>query len=93
MDTKKSISVEVDRKKEFSPLKKKSGADSASTVRNDLLNFYANWFRKAGFLVSSDSEKNPKYNLEISPSFALDEKAFIKKRSEIPEPHDNLYLE
>jgi len=92
-DSKKSISVEVDRKREFSPLKNKSGSDSAETVRNDLLNLYADWFTAAGFKIPSTPDGIPEYNLEVSPLFATSKEVFLENKDLIKEPKDNLYLE
>lgn len=93
LDTRKSISVEIERRQEFSPLKNKEGVDSAETVHRDLLNYYANWFRKAGFDVPVKDGDTPAWAMEVSPLFARTLKEFLDKKADLPEPSDNLYIE
>jgi len=93
LDTQTSISVEIDRSKEFSPLKNRSGVDSPETVHRDQLNLFAGWFEKAGFSVPGNTEGLPEYELEVSPLFADSQEVFLQRKNELPEPSDGLYLE
>jgi UDP-N-acetylglucosamine/UDP-N-acetylgalactosamine diphosphorylase len=93
LDTKRSVSVEIERKREFSPLKNKNGLDSIDTVKKDLLANYARWFKKAGFNIPADETGCPPYDIEISPTFALDLAEFLERKNDITHPEPGLYLE
>lgn len=93
LDTNKSISVEIERKKEFSPLKNKSGMDSPETVFKDQISLFADWFRKAGFEIPVNEEGVPEMTIEVSPLFAPDVERFLERKKDIPAPFDGLYLE
>ena len=93
LDAEKTVSIEVDRSREFSALKNKEGFNSPETVKKDLLRNYANWLRAAGFEVPVDENQIPLKNLEISPFFALDESEVMQKRDAVPELGAEIYIE
>jgi len=64
-----SVTLEVDRALEFSPVKNKDGQDSAATCRADLNTLFAKMLRAAGLSV-------PAGGLEVDPMFAEDEAEF-----------------
>jgi UDP-N-acetylglucosamine/UDP-N-acetylgalactosamine diphosphorylase len=66
-----SITVEVAREEQFSPIKNASGADSPATCRRDVNRLYARWLAAAGIAVAHGSDGEP-VDLEIDPRFALD---------------------
>ena len=72
LDTQKSISLEVERKLEFSPLKNKEGLDSPLTVKKDLCNLYGGWLENAGVQIPRDEHGNVTIDIEISPLLTLD---------------------
>jgi UDP-N-acetylglucosamine/UDP-N-acetylgalactosamine diphosphorylase len=92
LDTKNSVSIEVDRKSEFSPLKNKEGENSPQTVQRDLKNTYGAWLEKAGYGVPRNRDGNVAINIEISPLFALDEEELRGKSFDFDEQATELYL-
>lgn len=91
-DVKNTISIEVDRSKEFSALKNMEGFNSPKTVRSDLLRTYAAWLGEAGFDIKVDGDKVPDIELEISPLFALNAADVKARRHEIHNVYNGLYL-
>jgi UDP-N-acetylglucosamine/UDP-N-acetylgalactosamine diphosphorylase len=67
-----TMTQEVDRSREFAPVKNAEGVDSPRTARQALVNLYGRWLREAGIEVPGDGEGNVEGRLEISPLFALD---------------------
>lgn len=92
LDTKKSVSIEVDRNKEFSPLKNSSGDNSPITINRDLINMYSSWIENAGYKIKSDLDGNVAANVEISPLFAVNERELKKKKIDIDPNADEIYL-
>ncbi len=83
LDARKTITIEVDRQKEFSPVKNKEGLDSPETAQKDLLRNYADWMEQAGFDLDRDSTGLPNIVFEISPLFALNAQDVIRKKEKI----------
>jgi UDP-N-acetylglucosamine/UDP-N-acetylgalactosamine diphosphorylase len=89
----KTISVEVERREEFSPLKNKSGEDSIFTVHRDVCNLYGSWLESTGYKIPRNKDGNVSIKLEISPLYALNKKEFLAKKQQIDSIHDGLYIE
>ncbi len=83
LDARKTITIEVDRQKEFSPVKNKDGLDSPETAQKDLLRNYSDWLEKAGFRLERDKTGLPAIVFEISPLFALNAQDILRKKDQI----------
>lgn len=87
-----SITLEVDRALEFSPVKNRDGADSPATARRDLCRLHASWVRAAGLpLPTATVEGQPA--VEVDPRLAEDEPGFLQLGAPKPElrPGGHLY--
>ena len=73
----RSVILEIDRAKEFSPVKNGSGSDSPETARADMTRLYAEWLEEAGVSVPRDERGEPRYAIEISPRAAPDREALL----------------
>ena len=91
-DVNQSVSIELEREKEFSPLKNNVGENSPRTVHDDLNRIWAGWLKAAGFKIKYDSNDKPTRNVEISPLFALDADEVILKKDLIHIPDGDIYL-
>lgn len=67
----RSVTVEVLREVDFSPIKNADGADSPETCRRDSNRLYAGWLEAAGVTVARDADGEP-VDIEVDPRFALD---------------------
>jgi len=70
-DAERSVSIEVVRREEFSPLKNREGDNSPETVRRALNNLYGSWLAAAGYNLKKDRAGSLLADLEISPLVAL----------------------
>lgn len=66
-----SITVEIDRAEQFSPIKNATGSDSPESCRRDMNRLYARWLAEAGVTVATGPDGEP-VDLEIDPRLALD---------------------
>jgi len=89
LDAKRVVSIEVERDKEFSPLKNESGENSPETVRRSLVDTYTDWLEQAGHKVKG---KKGKKSIEISPLFALDAEELKQRNFNIDPDADEIYL-
>ncbi|RME76697.1 MAG: UDPGP type 1 family protein [Planctomycetota bacterium] len=63
--------LEVERAREFAPVKNASGEDSPETARRALTELYGRWLEAAGLAVPRDAEGRVSVPIEISPLTAL----------------------
>lgn len=89
---KNTITIEVNREEEFSPLKNKEGVNSEQTAIRDMNNLHLKWLKKAGMEIPG-SEKNEDITVEISPLFAATENKLQQKKSELPAFSKTMYIE
>jgi UDP-N-acetylglucosamine/UDP-N-acetylgalactosamine diphosphorylase len=71
VDAQKTVYLEIEREKEFSPLKNNKGENSPETVKRDLNRLYASWLREAGYDIKVNKEGDPEIDIEISPLVSL----------------------
>ncbi len=88
-----TLTLEVERRLEFSPVKNHSGEDSPQTAQQHLLWNYARMLLDAGLELPEDNEGLPKFRIEISPLFALDADDIRQKMEQITNLKNNTYLE
>ncbi len=71
----RSVTLEVERAREFSPVKNRDGEDSPRSARRDLCRLHAGWVAAAGLpLPSADAEGV--HPVEVDPLVAEDEVGF-----------------
>ncbi len=85
---KRSITMIVDRRKEFAPVKNKTGNDSPESATKMMSDLHKTWLKRCKIEVRDDS------TVEISPLFALDAVELSKKISpgDIDTENDRIYL-
>jgi UDP-N-acetylglucosamine/UDP-N-acetylgalactosamine diphosphorylase len=88
----RTMSLEVAREHEFSPVKNRQGEDSPATARQDMCNLYGSWLDSAGFKIPRDEQGNATIKIEISPLYAPDAETVKSKKNQIQKIKDNLYL-
>jgi UDP-N-acetylglucosamine/UDP-N-acetylgalactosamine diphosphorylase len=69
---KRTMTLEVSRAEQFSPIKNAEGDDSPATCRRDLMRLYAGWLEASGTTVPRDADGEPLFAIEIDPRRALD---------------------
>lgn len=67
----RTLTLEVSREDDFSPIKNADGDDSPETARRDMNRIYARWLAAAGVDVPRDDDGEP-VDLEIDPRLARD---------------------
>ena len=67
----RSVTMEVPREVDFSPIKNATGADSPESCRRDCNRLWAGWLERAGATVVRDAAGEPP-DIEIDPRLALD---------------------
>jgi UDP-N-acetylglucosamine/UDP-N-acetylgalactosamine diphosphorylase len=67
----RTVTLEVRREEEFSPIKNAEGQDSPESCRRDCNRLWAGWLRAAGVAVPEGPDGEP-VDLEIDPRLALD---------------------
>jgi UDP-N-acetylglucosamine/UDP-N-acetylgalactosamine diphosphorylase len=88
------VVLEIDRAREFSPVKNADGEDSPATARRDMIRLAADWLQEAGVEVPRDAQGDPKHKAEISPLAArtpAELKDLVKRRN-LKTVHADLYL-
>jgi UDP-N-acetylglucosamine/UDP-N-acetylgalactosamine diphosphorylase len=73
-----SVTLEVDRKAQFSPVKNADGVDSPGTARADLCSLWSGWATAAG-LELPPADAAGIHPVEIDPLVADDRETFLQK--------------
>lgn len=84
----KSITLEVDRREEFSPVKNKEGEDSPQTARAALLELHGGWVKKAGLAPPPVGEDGLPL-VEVDPLLAETEEEFLARGTLSPDAQAN----
>ncbi len=75
----RSVTLEVSRKEEFSPVKNARGVDSPLTAQRDLMELHAGWLEAAGASVPRNPDGSLAVRVEISPLYALDREELLAR--------------
>jgi len=76
--------MEVDRASEFSPIKNREGADSASSSKAHQSAMFASWLEAAGVDVSRTADGGLEHLIEVSPLFAGDRDELLSRKGDLP---------
>ena len=87
----RSVTLEVDRAREFSPVKNAQGSDSPQTARRDLCQLFSGWVRAAKLELPAPDEHgfSP---VEVDPCFAEDEHEFCAAPELMPQVRETGHL-
>ena len=72
-----SVTLEVQRALEFSPVKNAEGSDSPATCAAHMTELFAGWLQEAGVAFPKDDQGRPR--LEVDPTFAEDATEFLAR--------------
>ncbi len=92
IDARKTVCIEVDRKKEFSPLKNKEGENSPETVRKDLIRTYTDWLLSSGHKLPPSIGEGSAGAIEISPLRSLKGENLDTKKVKIDRKNNQIYI-
>jgi UDP-N-acetylglucosamine/UDP-N-acetylgalactosamine diphosphorylase len=74
-----AVTMEVERREEFSPVKNATGDDSPETARRDLTALYLRWLEEAGASIAREADGSFHGHVEVSPLTALDGAELAKR--------------
>ena len=74
----RSVTLEIDRVLEFSPVKNATGGDSPESCRRDLTRMFAGWAGAAGVELPEPADDGS-VPIEVDPRFAEDEREFAAR--------------
>lgn len=80
--------VETLREEDFSPVKNAEGVDSPLSCKQHQLRMWANWLKRVGVELETDSEGIPVFDFEIDPLFASDFDSFAAAWQALEEKPD-----
>ncbi len=88
----RSITLEVERTAEFSPVKNAGGEDSPATARADLCRLHASWVEAAGLPLPPPGPDGVR-PVEVDPCLAEDRESFLARAKRAPHvsPRGHLY--
>lgn len=88
----RSVTLEVERGLEFSPVKNAEGEDSPATCRRDLCKLWSGWVAEAGRALPG-ADATGIHPVEISPLVAETKQEFLRRTDLTPHvlPHGHLY--
>ncbi len=92
-DARKTVCIEVDRKKEFSPLKNKEGENSPATVKKDLIRTYTGWLEASGHKLPLPARDGSAVPVEISPLVSLQGENLETGKVKINSDDREIYIE
>jgi UDP-N-acetylglucosamine/UDP-N-acetylgalactosamine diphosphorylase len=93
VDAQKTVYLEIEREKEFSPLKNNKGENSPETIKRDLNILYASWLKEAGYDIKVNKDGEPKIDIEISPLVSLTGENLKELNLKITGKEKSLYLD
>ena len=67
-----AVTMEVERREEFSPVKNATGEDSPETARRDLTALHLRWLEAAGARIEREPDGTFRGHVELSPLTVLD---------------------
>jgi UDP-N-acetylglucosamine/UDP-N-acetylgalactosamine diphosphorylase len=93
VDASNTVCLEVERDKEFSPLKNNEGENSPQTIKRALNKNFARWLNNAGYKIPVNKEGDPKIDIEISPLVSLDGENLKELELKITGKEESLYID
>jgi len=90
----RTVVLEIDRRREFSPVKNADALDTPTTARHDMLMLHAGWLEEAGVTVPRRPDGEPRFWVEINPRAArnVEELRALVARRGIRKVTRDLYL-
>ena len=86
-----SVTLEVERAHEFSPVKNATGEDSPASCRADLCRLFSGWVRARGLELPPEDEAG-NHPVEVDPLFAETQDEFLARPRPVPDVHPTGHL-